>query len=350
MFSNLIVKNMAIFQQLEWQQHQRLNLIIGENDTGKTILLKLLYCIAKSIEESQKLQNTPSLSWQNVLADKLRWTFQPPALELSKLVHQGESQFTVTTQWLATEENSTISFTFDGTLTQQILKISPSSLSHFATLNVLFLPSKEILTVIEAIDATRTQLQIIGFDDTYIDLINALRLPISKEILPNHLQKALELLEIQMGKWRIEVEQNEFIFKRGQEKYIMSQTAEGFKKIGILERLIHNRMLNPNSILFLDEPEMNLHPRAIITLVDTLFQLAKAGIQIYLATHSYFVIKRFEWLARKHNESIPLCSLSRHQTHGISAKFHNLRDGIPSNPIIEVSIELYEQDVLLDFE
>jgi len=181
-------------------------------------------------------------------------------------------------------------------------------------------------------------------------LIKALRLPISRGKLPLQLQKAVELLDTQMGKGQIEVEKNEFIFKRGHEKSAMSQTAEGLKKIGLLERLICNRMLNTNSILFIDEPEVNLHPRAIVTLVDTLFQMAKAGIQIYLATHSYFVLRRFEWLARKHQESIPLCAISRSPKNGVSAKFHNLRDGMPSNPIIEVSIELYEQNVLLDFE
>jgi len=56
---------------------------------------------------------------------------------------------------------------------------------------------------------------------------------------------------------------------------------------------------------------------------------------------------RFEWLARKHNESIGLCSLYR---DGITPKFDNLQDGMPSNPIIDVSLELYEQNVLLDFK
>lgn len=348
MFSSITLENMAAFQQFQWQQHERLNLIIGENDTGKTILLKLLYCIAKSIEESQQ-HSEPSISWPEIVADKLCWTFQPPTLELGKLVHKGKSQLKVTTQWVA-EEELTISFILSDKTIRNILKFSPASFSNLTTLNALFLPPKEILTVIQAIEATRNQLQITGFDDTNIDLIKALRLPISTGKLPQDLQQAVTLLKTQMGKGQIEFEQNEFLFKRGHETYAMSQTAEGIKKIGILERLIRNKMLNTRSMLFLDEPEMNLHPRAIVTLVDALFQMAKAGIQIYLVTHSYFVIKRFEWLARKHNESIPLCSLSRSQNNEISAKFHNLRDGMPSNPIIEVSIELYEQDVLLDFE
>jgi len=32
------------------------------------------------------------------------------------------------------------------------------------------------------------------------------------------------------------------------------------------------------------------------------------------------------------------------------ADFYDLRDGMPPNPIIDVSVELYEQDVRLDIE
>lgn len=87
---------------------------------------------------------------------------------------------------------------------------------------------------------------------------------------------------------------NKFIFRRGKEKYGMSQAAEGFKKIGILTTLIRNRTLNSSTILLIDEPEANLHPLAIITLVEMLFNLSQAGIQIYLSTHSYLVIKQLE--------------------------------------------------------
>lgn len=349
MFNNLTLENIAAFQQLQWQQHERLNIIIGENDSGKTHLLKLLYGIVRSLEDFQKRgNNDPSLSWQEVLADKLRWIFQPPALELGKLVHKGKSQLSVTTQ--LSNDDINLSFSFGEKTTRKILNFTPHTVAITTPINALFLPPKEIMTVMDAIEATRSQLEIIGFDDTYLDLIKALRLPVSRGKLHHHLKTAVELLDEQMGKGQIEVEQNEFIFKRGREKYTMSQTAEGIKKIGILNRLIKNRLLKPGSILFVDEPEVNLHPKAIVALVDIFYLLAQADIQIYLATHNYFVLRRFEWLARKHNESIGLCSLLSSPKNGVVADFYNLRDGMPSNPIIDVSIELYEQNVILDFE
>jgi len=164
------------------------------------------------------------------------------------------------------------------------------------------------------------------------------------------IQPDLQALTFELDKMiegEIQFDKQSFIFKRAHEQYSMSQTAEGIKKIGILSTLIRNRLLKKNTILFIDEPETNLHPKLIIALVDTLFLMASMGISIFLATHSYFVLRRFEWLARKHNESIGLCSLYR---DGITPRFYNLQDGMPSNPIIDVSLELYEQNVLLDFK
>jgi predicted ATPase len=349
MFSNLTLENLAAFQKLEWQQHERINLIIGENDTGKTHLLKILYCLARSLEEYQKRKQSDSkLRWQNVLAEKLRWTFQPPDLALGKLVHKGKKEVNVNAQFIENDLN--MGFVFGEKTTKKILKFSPSSLSNFPAVNALFIPPKEILTVMEAIDATRYQLEIIGFDDTYIDLIRALRLPMSQGILQKNLLKSLKSLNNLMGNGRIDIERNQFIFKRGFEKYSMSQTAEGVKKVGILSRLIRNRLLNQGSILFMDEPETNLHPKAIVSLVDLLFNLAQIGVQIYIATHSYFVLKRFELLTRQHNHLISVCSLSQTQKKGVTADFYDLRDGMPPNPITDVSIALYEQDVKLDIE
>ncbi len=50
--------------------------------------------------------------------------------------------------------------------------------------------------------------------------------------------------------------------------------------------------ITKDTVLFVDEPETNLHPRASAVFTQTLFRLAQAGVQVYLATHSYFVLKQ----------------------------------------------------------
>lgn len=345
MFSSLSLENMAAFQQLEWKQHSRINILIGENDTGKTYLLKMLYVIARSIEEYTKRQGkAPSESWQEILAKKLLWTFQTPHWELGTLISKGQQQLKVEADFY----NENIHFAFGDKTTTKISEAGELN-GQFPEINTLFIAPKEILTAFDAIAATREQLEIAGFDDTYFDLIKALRLPTTKGEIHADLQAVANELD-KMIEGQIQFEQQTFIFKRGDEQYTMPQTAEGIKKMGIFSTLIRNRKLKKGTVLLVDEPELNLHPKTIVALVDLLFQMANVGIQIYLATHSYFVLRRFEWLARKHNESISLCSLFHPDKNGVITKFYNLRDGMPSNPIIDVSIKLYEQNVILDFE
>ena len=44
---------------------------------------------------------------------------------------------------------------------------------------------------------------------------------------------------------------------------------EGIKKIGIIDRLLSNRYLQSGSIVFIDEPESFLHPKAIIEFIES---------------------------------------------------------------------------------
>lgn len=186
-----------------------------------------------------------------------------------------------------------------------------------------------------------------GFDQTYQDLIQALRVPNSPKAPEEEFQKVLASLhDIFQGE--VSMERKRFVFKRGRERYTMAQTAEGIKKISILTTLIRNRTLQKGTILFIDEPETNLHPRAIIAFCEMLFNLSQIGIQIYMATHSYFVIKQFELLARRNQASVQLCCLKKGEEIGVS--FSDLQLGMPDNPIIEASIKLYEEDVRLDLE
>jgi AAA15 family ATPase/GTPase len=72
-------------------------------------------------------------------------------------------------------------------------------------------------------------------------------------------------------------------------------TAEGYRKIGVLHRLLCNGSVNPGTtgVLLWDEPEANLNPKLIKELVQVLLALSRNGQQIVLATHDYVLLK---WL------------------------------------------------------
>jgi AAA15 family ATPase/GTPase len=347
MFKYLLLEDLGIFSRLEWQNHQKINIIIGENDTGKTYILKMLYCIAKSLEEYTKRAEADNKSWKEILAEKIFWVYQPSKMKLGELVRKSGTRLHVETKLTGNGTNEDeYSFSFGKDTKDTITKCTVSAHKK-PDLNALYIPTKEVLTAFDAIATVNEQLKIFGFDQTYQDLIQSLRIPTSLKKLEQPLEDILDNLQ-NLFPGELSREQKRFILKRGREKYEMSQVAEGVKKISILSTLIRNRTIKPGTILFIDEPETNLHPHAITALCNMLFSLSQLNVQIYMATHSYFVLKQFEILARRHQESIQLCCLEKGED--INIKFHDLKAGIPDNPIIDASINLYEEDVRLDLE
>ena len=343
MIERVYAENFAAFEKLDWPDPTPINVLIGENDTGKSHLLKLLYGVTRSVQEYEQQKEHGRETWKEVLSRKLRETFQPRNLDLSNLVEKGKDEIEVEIR----VADESVFFSFKKYTRKQITNANEPQVEDAPT--TLFFPPKEVLTALDAIAATREQLDMSGFPDTYLDLVKALRLPgtqgrVRETLYEDVVQEMEELLDGELRR-----EDDEFIFRRGNQKYGMSQTAEGIKKIGFLTHLIRNRSINWGSILFFDELEANLHPRFSARLVEMLYAMTQEGIQVFIATHDYFVLKKLELIARKHGEDISLCSLTREEDR-VRANFANLRTGMPENPIIDVSQEMLEADQRMAIE
>lgn len=339
MFTDIHLQNFSVFTDFRWSNHGMINVIVGENDTGKSHLLKMLYVIAKLAEKSGAEGQKTDLG--AMLHEKIRWTFQPPQ-GTGALVRHGRRGFEVTASFLGKHYEFAILNEDNGFMSSAGLSTARKKV------NAVFLPPKEVLTIFAAIEVSRGIHEIYGFDDTYYDLLKLLRLPPTQgKIAPDFARIADTLDGFVGGKIERSGHADAFIFRRGEHTYTMPQTADGIKKIGILTSLIRSRSLAKGTILILDEPETNLHPRAISILIDVLFQLSQAGVQVYLATHSYFVLKQLEVLAKKYKISVPFCSLLRRGAE-IEAKFDDMRDGMPESPILEESLRLFEQGFQVD--
>lgn len=351
LINGLGVEGFAVFREaLKWHGHGSRNVIIGENDTGKTHLLKLLYSIARSIEEYfKKAQGPEPLDLSSLLAAKLRWVFLPQNLELGRLVSRGgEAKLKIT---LDINPSGSLQFEFGRSTSSRILQCHSDGLSAMKSLRCSYLPPKEILSIFDAIVETREGKEIASFDDTYYDLVQDFRLPTTSGKWQKNVAAAAKYLEAVTGGGEVEMDANGIWFKRGSERYNMHQTAEGIKKIGILHRLMRNRRLTPTGscLLFVDEPETNLHPKAVVRFAEMLFEYARAGIQVYITTHSYFFLKRLEQLAREHRQADhTLLDLRRSEAGGVTGQFYKLLDGLSDNPIIQQSLALFDEDIRLD--
>ncbi|MFT4925385.1 MAG: AAA15 family ATPase/GTPase [Phenylobacterium sp.] len=76
----------------------------------------------------------------------------------------------------------------------------------------------------------------------------------------------------------------------------LSATSDGTVQLGMLALLLKHQVINKEGIVFIDAPEMNLHPKWQKLLVTTLYQLSKVGITVVMASHSINIIKACEEL------------------------------------------------------
>ena len=126
-------------------------------------------------------------------------------------------------------------------------------------------------------------------------------------------------------------------------------TSEGIKKLAILTRLLSNGYLGEGSVVFIDELESSLHPSAISKFLEIIDGISKAaGIQFFIASHSYFVIKKLCLLAKADGEPMTCISLSKDPEHPVTIT--DLSEGMPENSIINESIRLYEEEIDLVLE
>lgn len=333
MIASVSIQNLGNIADADLSDLANINLVIGENDTGKTMLLKALYVLSRSLEEYRKGKDPRS--YKEVLADKVYWTFQVE--KIGELVSKDRDD---AFELKAVIDEKQIRFGFSQSAKRSIASVS-NDVKH-RTSNSIFLPAKEVLGLFSVIKKSRGIDNEFGFDDTYYDLVKALE---KDSRQGNNFRNFVEGKRLLKGlvKGRMEYKGGVWSFKKGQMKIPIHSTAEGIKKIAILDRLLSNRYITPGSIIYIDEPESVLHPKAIVEFLDIITLLANRGIQVFMATHSYFVMKKMLIVARENNMDIPVFSMAE----GTATRY-NLRDGMPDNPIVDTSIALYEQE--LDME
>ena len=79
----------------------------------------------------------------------------------------------------------------------------------------------------------------------------------------------------------------------------MPLVAEGWRKLAMLARLIATGSLLDKGCLFWDEPEANLNPKLIREVARAILGICRAGVQVFVATHSLFLLREFEILLER---------------------------------------------------
>lgn len=89
--------------------------------------------------------------------------------------------------------------------------------------------------------------------------------------------------------------QGGLVFNENGKEINCKNIASGLKLFLLIQRMLENGTLNANSILIIDEPEVNLHPEWQVKLAEILVMIyVKLGIKIVLCTHSPYFMRAIE--------------------------------------------------------
>lgn len=333
MIQKVTIENLGTIDEIKFDKFQNINLIIGENGTGKSFFLKSLYSAMKTVEEYRRGEDIRSTS--DILSERLRWCFQTE--KLGDIVKKGNGvPLNFEMQW----NDQIFSYGFTEKTTAKVLNVT-NEIEPLNS-NSIFIPAKEVLSLFNIILKSREIDKVFGFDDTYYDLVKALRIPPQRGKNYKVFSKSRKTLEdIIDGRVEFDDSANKWYYRKGKQKFSIGATSEGIKKIAILDRLLGNGYLTKSSVIFIDEIESALHPTAISDFLDIIDIIAfDMGIQVFIASHSYFVIKKLYLNALKRKKSIPCISLSKEEV-----QYYDLLDGMPENSIINESVRLYEEEI-----
>lgn len=335
MISSVIMKNFGPLKNIEWNDLGKINIVIGQNEVGKTFLLKAIYTAVKCIEKNGRGNENKNI--QELLSDRLYWTLQ--SYKIGDIVRKpGNEQL----EFSISDTNNRLSFCFGHNATNKVIVKEGKNWSEPQT-NSIFIPEKEVFSLQKIIFESYEQQALFGFDATYHDLAKALLMPLKIRQNINEFSEASKKIQkIIDGKIVYDTKTGQWVYKKGNLKFTMGVTAEGIKKISTLDILLQSNYLSKESRIFIDEPECSLHPHAISDFMDIVTDLAKEGIQFFIATHSYFVLKKMLINAEKENISIPILLLSNDNA---KIKYDNLLEGMPKNSIINESVRLYKEEI-----
>ena len=297
MITQLALKNFTAFSDLAIDFSPKINVIIGENGTGKTQLLKASYamCSGASLHKAKPDASDEELA--AMLTTKLLRLFMPLDEKLGKMHHQGATEQACLSAQFAQEQRLAATF-FNNS---RSLAIQERTNYQHSQVEAVFMPTKEVLSFMKGFNSLYEKYGL-SFDQSYQDICLLLDLPeVRPETLHEKSKWAMAEIEAICGGRFVFYGGGKVTFKTDNAEYSANAMAEGFRKAGMLSRLLETGAIQPgvSGPLFWDEPETNLNPKLTKLLVKILLELSRNGQQVILATHDYVLLKWFDLLMDK---------------------------------------------------
>ena len=323
--TRLQLENFTAFESLDMELSPGINVLVGSNGTGKTHIMKVCYaaCAVSTVAFS-------------LFVEKLERVFLPSGHNERRLIRHGRSgNDDPAVIRIHFKDRPTFEFNFAESGSSNLTIFTEN---EFPIIESVFVPTKDMLANAPGFRSLYA-LREIHFEEVYKDILDRAYLPSLRKPGNSHL---LDKLRHIIG-GEVVIEGEEFFVATEHGLLEFTLLAEGLRKLGLLWLLIRNGSLQKGSVLFWDEPETNLNPKLLRTVIDVLFELQRGGVQIFLATHDYAVLEEIH-LRQTEEDDVAFHSLYRdEETREIACNTTHHYLGIHPNPIAEAWDSIYDR-------
>ena len=320
------------FESLDVEFSPGINVLVGENGTGKTHLMKACYA-ACDVTTSK-----------SSFGEKLVNTFLPQARVPGRLVKRrvGRAKCSVVIFGQSGQISASFSTQVRTTRSKQLQVLGAKTWME-QSIRSAYIPVKDMLANAPGFRSLYDTTEL-HFEEVYADILNrAFRPPLRG---PQEAQRRALLANLRsIVGGRVHYQNEEFVLSNKDGNLEFTLLAEGMRKLGLIWLLIQNGTLGDSSVLFWDEPETNLNPKLYRSVIETLITLQRNGVQVFLATHDYVILKELD-LQMTPDDRVAFHSLSRDFETGEIKCFTT--DGylnIHPNAISDTFSELYDREI-----
>lgn len=323
--------NVTVFDRLEIEFSSGINVLIGENGMGKTHIMKFIYAACKAAKSDA------------LFSHKAVMVFRPDGSNIGRLVNRTKNHNN-TARIKVHSDAANIGMTFTNRSCKWDADITGiRSWEKQTSLNSVFIPAKDILSNAWNLPSA-VAMGNVEFDDTYLDIIHAASVKVDVGNDTKERKKYIQLLQ-QISTGKVAIDKERFYLKPGNQARIeFNLVAEGLRKIALLWQLIKNGTLENGSVLFWDEPEANLNPKHIPTIVDMLLMLQREGVQVFVSTHDYFLAKYFD-VRKQESDQVMYHSLYKDSDEKVIVEQNHYFKDLENNTILDTFLSLYHEEM-----
>ena len=178
-----------------------------------------------------------------------------------------------------------------------------------------------------------------GVPDYFYDLAEAIKRKYTGEMAFPDVHRQLVGEDMVNGKVVVS-ESGDMVFEEAGRSFPLVTAAAGVANIGVLAMLIERKVIDHGTMLFIDEPEAHLHPGWQVVVAQALFQLAREGVRVVLATHSLDILKWLEVHLKENPDEERHVALNRFpdpafNDEDLAAKLASIKEDL-TKPFVEL--------------